>query len=97
MRCSSFCGVQCIGYLKGSLVMLMSVAAAVIGLQLGAPLPSEAIPLIQVQQCGNGYDLDIHGRCYPNGVIPPQYQAARQGYGGYGRQSVPCGNGADAD
>jgi len=77
--------------------MLMSVAAAIIGLQLGAPLPSEPIPLIQVQQCGNGYDIDIYGRCYPNGVIPPQYQAARQGYGGYGRQPVPCGNGADAD
>lgn len=80
-------------------VMLMSVAAAVIGLHLGAPLPSETIPLIQVQQCGNGYDVDIHGRCFPNGMIPPQYQAARQGYRGYrgGRQPVPCGNGADAD
>lgn len=85
--------------------MLMSVAAAVIGLQLGVPLPSETIPLIQVQ-CGHGYDLDIHGRCFPNGVIPPQYQAARQGYGGYGyggygygggRYPVPCGNGADLD
>jgi hypothetical protein len=80
--------------------MLMSFAAAVIGLQLGAPLPSEMIPLIQVQQCGNGYDIDIYGRCFPNGVIPPQYQAARQGYGGYyrgGRQPVPCGDGADID
>jgi hypothetical protein len=80
--------------------MLMSVAAAVIGLHLGAPLPSEPIPLIEVQQCGDGYDIDIYGRCFPNGVIPPRYQAARQGYGGYsggGRYPVPCGNGADVD
>jgi hypothetical protein len=28
--------------------------------------PSEAIPLIQVQQqCGNGYDLDIHVAAIP--------------------------------
>lgn len=78
--------------------MLMSIAAAVIGLQLGTPVPSETLPLIQVQQCGNGYDIDVYGRCLPNGVIPPQYQAARQGYRGYrGRQPVPCGNGADID
>jgi hypothetical protein len=78
----------------------MSLAAAVIGFQLGAPLPSDTVPLIQVQQqCGDGYDIDIYGRCYPNGVIPPRYQAARQGYRGYGggRYSIPCGNGADVD
>jgi hypothetical protein len=84
--------------------MFMSVAAIVIAHQFGAGAsfgsPSQTIPLIQVQQCGNGYDIDIYGRCYPNGVIPPQYQAARQGYGGYsggGRYPVPCGNGADVD
>lgn len=83
--------------------MFASVAAIVIAHQLGAgapsDLPSNTVPLIQVQQCGNGYDIDIHGRCFPNGVIPPQYQAARQGYGGYrgGRYPVRCGNGADVD
>jgi hypothetical protein len=83
--------------------MLTSVTAAAIAI-LGASfsdVPNARPPLIQVQQCGNGYDLDIHGRCFPNGVIPPQYQAARQGYGGYGyrggRHPVPCGNGADVD
>ena len=80
--------------------MLMSVTAAAIAI-LGASsqVPNATTPLIQVQQCGDGYDIDIHGRCYPNGVIPPQYQAARQGYGGYGRgrYPVPCGNGADLD
>jgi hypothetical protein len=80
--------------------MLMSVAAAVIGLQLGAlsHMQGATTPLIQVQQCGNGYDLDIHGRCFPNGVIPPRYQASRQGrYYGGGRYPIPCGNGADLD
>ena len=78
--------------------MLMSLAAAAISLQLAAPLPSDVAPLIQVQQqqCGDGYDIDIYGRCFPNGVIPPRYQAARQGYRG-GRYPIPCGNGADVD
>lgn len=74
----------------------MLVSAAVIALQLAAPLPSNTAPLIQVQQCGDGYDVDIYGRCFPNGVIPPQYQAARRGYY-YGRRPVPCGDGADVD
>jgi hypothetical protein len=86
-------------------VMFMSVAAVMIAHQLIAGTSfgpsSDTAPLIQVQQqCGNGYDIDIYGRCYPNGVIPPQYQAARQGYGGYsggGRYPVPCGDGADID
>ncbi len=64
-------------------VMPMSLAAAVVGLQLSAPLPSDTASPIQVQQqCGNGYDIDIYGRCFPNEVIPPRYQAARQVYGG---------------
>ena len=77
--------------------MLVSAVTA-IALQLGtsSPLLRAPAPLIQVQQCGNGYDIDIYGRCFPNGVIPPQYQAARQGYGS-GRYPVPCGNGADVD
>jgi hypothetical protein len=34
---------------------------------------------------------------YPNGVIPPQYQAAQRGRYGYGG-SVPCGgDGVDID
>lgn len=85
--------------------MFMSVAAVVIAHQLGAGAsfasPDETIPLIRVQQqCGDGYDIDIYGRCYPNGVIPPRYQAARQGYRGQyggGRYPVPCGNGSDID
>jgi hypothetical protein len=69
-------------------------AAAVLALQLATPaVQSEAptvqneAPVVQIRGgwCSHGYDIDIYGRCYPNGVIPPQYQAARQGYGyGYG-------------
>ena len=80
--------------------MLLTVTAAAIAvLSASSHVQSTTPLLIQVQQCGNGYDIDIHGRCFPNGVIPPQYQAARQGYGGYGggRHPVPCGNGADVD
>jgi hypothetical protein len=45
-----------------------------------APAPNriERIHVAQRQRCGHGYDIDIYGRCYPNGVIPPQYQEARQ-------------------
>jgi len=86
-----------------------AAAATLLALQLGSPaaIQSEVpaiqsdTPIVQVGWCGNGYDIDIHGRCYPNGVIPPQYQGARR----YGRQGpydayagpVPCGNGADVD
>jgi hypothetical protein len=81
--------------------MILTIAAAAIAAHLGSASPGESNLVRQVQYCGNGYDLDIHGRCYPNGVIPPQYQAARQGrtygrYGGHGGP-VPCGNGADVD
>jgi len=82
----------------------ISGAAALLALQLGMPAAQSETPsLIQVQYCGHGYDIDIYGRCYPNGVIPPQYQAARRyGYGqGYGyqrgRYPVHCGHGADTD
>jgi hypothetical protein len=80
--------------------MILSIAAAAaIAAHLGSALPSESTLLSPVQYCGNGYDIDIYGRCYPNGVIPPQYQAARRGRYGYGggRYPVPCGNGADTD
>jgi hypothetical protein len=62
---------------------LISGAAAVLALQLGMPAVQNEMPeVVQVRGgwCSHGYDIDIHGRCYPNGVIPPQYQAARQGY-----------------
>lgn len=50
--------------------------------------------------CGDGYDLDSRdGYCYPNGMVPPQFQPGRRYYGQqrYGRYPVPCGNGADID
>jgi len=65
--------------------MFLSIAAVALALQgVPAASPSESNLLSPVQYCSHGYDIDIHGRCYPNGVIPPQYQAARQGwaYGG---------------
>jgi hypothetical protein len=37
-------------------------------------------------RCGHGADLDIRdGQCYPNGTVPPQFQAGRQRHygGGY--------------
>ena len=78
------------------------LAGAVLALQLGMPaIHQNQVPeLIPVQNCGNGYDVDIYGRCFPNGVIPPQYQASRQYHGSRyygGRHPVPCGNGADLD
>jgi hypothetical protein len=81
--------------------MIVTIAAAAIAAHLGSALPGETSSVLQVQYCGHGYDIDIHGRCYPNGVIPPEYQAARQ-YGGYGRYGayrgpVRCGLGADVD
>ena len=82
--------------------MIVTIAAAILAAHLGAAPAGDTNNLVhQVQYCGNGYDIDIRGRCYPNGVIPPQYQAARQ-YGAYGRYGggrgpVPCGNGADVD
>jgi hypothetical protein len=82
--------------------MIVTLAAAAVAAHLGSALPSDSSLLSPVQYCGNGYDIDIYGRCYPNGVIPPQYQAARRyGYQGRayrgGRYPVPCGDGADTD
>lgn len=75
--------------------MILTLAAAAIVTQLGSALPSHPNTVQQVQYCGHGYDIDVQGRCYPNGVIPPQYQAARR-YRQYDGP-VPCGNGADLD
>jgi hypothetical protein len=73
--------------------MIISIAAAALAAHLGAaPVPSGdtngLVQQVRGGSCSHGYDIDIHGRCYPNGVIPPQYQAARRyGYGqGYGYQ-----------
>jgi hypothetical protein len=82
--------------------MIVTIAAAAIAAHLaGAPAGDTNYLVHQVQYCGNGYDIDIHGRCYPNGVIPPQHQAARRYYGGrgyYGGGPVPCGgDGVDLD
>jgi hypothetical protein len=76
--------------------MILTIAAAAIAAHFSLALPG-ATSLMQVQYCGNGYDMDVRGRCYPNGVIPPQYQAARRGRYGYGGP-VPCGgDGVDLD
>lgn len=76
---------------------LSTVAAVLFPAHIAAPPPLSApAPLVRVVYCGDGYDLDLHGRCLPNGVIPPQFQAARQGYMS-GRHPVPCGDGADLD
>ena len=67
--------------------MIIGVAAA-LALQLATPavVQNETPNLVQVREgpCSYGYDVDIYGRCYPNGVIPWRYQAARQGYAYYG-------------
>jgi hypothetical protein len=90
--------------------MFMSIAAAALALQVGAPasIPPESAPLVQTVQyhrvpahpppCGHGWDLSARdGLCYPNGYLPPQDQAARQRYYRGGRYPVPCGHGADLD
>ena len=68
--------------------MITGAVATVLALQLGVPAvaQNETPNVVQVREgpCSYGYDIDIHGRCYPNGVIPPQYQAARQGDAYYG-------------
>ena len=90
--------------------MFMSIAAAALALQVGAPasIPPESAPLVQAVQyhrvpahpppCGHGWDLSARdGLCYPNGYLPPQDQAARQRSYRGGRYPVPCGHGADLD
>jgi hypothetical protein len=56
--------------------MIVTIAAAALAAQLGSALPGEKGLMHPVQYCGNGYDVDVYGRCFPNGVIPPEYQAA---------------------
>lgn len=72
--------------------MLVTIASLALALQVGspAPPPNASETLIQEIQyrvyahpppCGHGYDLSARdGLCYPNGVLPPQDQAARQRY-----------------
>ena len=74
--------------------MIVTIAAAALAAHLGAAPAGDTDNLVhQVRGgwCSHGYDIDIYGRCYPNGVIPYQYQAARQyrGYGAYGRYGGP--------
>ena len=80
--------------------MILTLVAVALAAHLGAAPAAVRSSVQQVQYCGNGYDVDIHGRCYPKGVIPPQFQAARR-YGGrgyYGGGPVPCGgDGVDLD
>jgi len=89
--------------------MFMSIAAIALALQ-GAPVlaPGDHNPLlVQTQHrryghpppCGNGYDIDSRdGWCYPNGMVPPQFQSGRYYPLRSGRrQPVQCGHGADLD
>lgn len=69
--------------------MIVTIVAAALAAQLsGSPAPANdstgLVHQVRGGRCGHGYDIDIYGRCYPNGVIPPQYQAARQYRGYYG-------------
>jgi len=69
--------------------MFASIAGVALALQLGVPAHplSEAIPPAQEIRyrrqgrpppCGHGYDLDERdGKCYPNGMAPPQFQSGR--------------------
>jgi hypothetical protein len=91
--------------------MFANIAVTALALQLSAPPPSlnESDLLIQEIRyrrhgrpppCGHGYDLDERdGLCYPNGMVPPEFQSGRYyplEYGG-GRRPVPCGHRADRD
>ena len=75
--------------------MIVTIAAALAAHLGAAPAPAgdtdSLVHRVRGGWCSHGYDIDIYGRCYPNGVIPPQYQAARQyrGYGAYGRYGGP--------
>lgn len=69
--------------------MIVTIAAAALAAHLGgAPAPvvdtDSLVHQVRGGWCGHGHDIDIYGRCYPNGMIPPQYQAARQYRGYYG-------------
>jgi hypothetical protein len=95
-------------------LMIASFVGLALAAQIAAGSPSgSAAPLLERVQygfpvhrppCGDGWDLSARdGMCYPNGYLPPQDQAARQGYYGGGgyyggrRYPIPCGNGADLD
>ena len=91
--------------------MFASIAGVALALQLEAAAyaPNPDNPPVQEIQyrrhgrplpCGHGYDVDSRdGMCYPNGMVPPQFQSGQYyplEYGG-GRRPVPCGHGADVD
>ena len=72
---------------------MLTLTAALMAAHLGgaiAKTPEFTPPVQQVQYgrrgygghpppCGNGEDQDVrNGWCYPNGVIPPQFQTGRQ-------------------
>jgi hypothetical protein len=78
-------------------MMLSTIAAVVLAVHIAAPPSSAPAPLVRVQGCSDGYDLDIYGRCLPNGAVPREFQAARQGSYGRRRHPVPCGTGTDLD
>ena len=83
--------------------MFASIAGLALALQLGVPAHpvNESIPLAQEIRyrrhghpppCGHGYDVDERdGKCYPNGMVPPQYQQGQQQYYGerYDRRPPP--------
>lgn len=85
-------------------MIFFSATAAILAMQLGSTSPEmQPVQYYRVRPfpppCGDGFDISARdGLCYPNGYLPPQDQAARQGrYYGGGRRPVPCGNGADID
>ncbi|QQO11654.1 hypothetical protein JJB99_19235 [Bradyrhizobium diazoefficiens] len=94
--------------------MLITTIATILALHAGSPLPSPASErALEVQYrvpvhpppCGDHWDLSARdGMCYPNGYLPPEDQAAMQGYYqrprpyyGTRRRPVPCTDGADLD
>ena len=95
--------------------MIASLIGLALAVQSTITAPPPQTPLVEQIQyyrrapvhpppCGNGWDLSARdGMCYPNGYLPAQEQAARQGdygrreYYGRGRYPVPCGDGADVD
>jgi hypothetical protein len=85
-----------------SQALASQITAAKLQTRLVEPIQYYRRAPVHPPPCGNGWDLSARdGMCYPNGYLPPQEQAARQGYYApgrrYGRYPVPCGNGADVD
>ena len=74
--------------------MLVTIASLAFALQVGALAPDVREPSVQEIQyrvyalpppCGHGWDLSARdGLCYPNGMLPPQDQAARRSFNAVG-------------